>query len=56
MEVHAYLERPPILFGRLSKLPDGSGKVWGKGSVDMRLQLREVDLDELIVLTSAVWR
>ena len=52
----AYLERPAVLFGRLSQLPNGRGKVRGEGSVDVRLQFRKVDLDELIVLTSAVWR
>ena len=51
-----YLERPAVLFGRLSQLADGRGKVRGEGSVDVRLQFREVDLDELIVLASAVWR
>jgi hypothetical protein len=48
------LSRPALLLDGLLPLGKGSGQVRGEGSVDVRLELAQVDLDHLVVLGTLV--
>src|SRR5690242_606651 len=48
------LLRPVVGLDSLGKLGDGGGQIGGEGTVDVRLELVEVDLDELVVLGTLV--
>jgi hypothetical protein len=45
---------PTIGLDGILELADGGGKIGGEGTVDVRLELRKVDLDELVVLGALV--
>jgi len=49
-----HLLGPAVGLDGLLELTDGSGKIGGEGTVDVRLELGEVDLDELVVLGALV--
>jgi len=48
------LLRPAVGLDSLTELGDRSGKIWGKWAVDVWLELRQVDLDQLIVLGTLI--
>lgn len=48
------LLRPAVGLDSILELADGSGKIGGEGTVDVGLELRKVDLDELVVLGALV--
>ena len=48
------LLRPAVGLDGILELADGSGKIGGEGTVDVGLELRKVDLDELVVLGALV--
>lgn len=48
------LKGPSVLDGDILELGDGGGKIGGEGTVDVRLESVEVNLDELVVLTSLI--
>lgn len=45
---------PVVGLGSLGELGDGGSKIGSEGTVDMGLELREVDLDELVVLGTVI--
>lgn len=45
---------PAVGFDSLAELGDRSSKIWGKWAVDVWLELRQVDLDQLIVLGALI--
>jgi len=49
------VSRPVVVCDGLLELADRSGKIWGKWAVDVRLKLREVDLDKLVVFCTLVF-
>lgn len=49
------LLRPLVLLNRLLELAQRGGKIWGERSVDVWLELAEVDLDEFVVLGALVF-
>jgi hypothetical protein len=53
-ETDLELFRPLVGLNSLFELADGGGKIGCEGSVDVRLQFREVDLDKLIVLNALI--
>lgn len=48
------LLRPRVPLDLLGKFGEGSGKIRGEGTVNMGLELREVDFDPLVVLTTLI--
>lgn len=48
------LLRPAVLLGGLLKLGDRGSQVRGEGTVDVRLKLAEVELNELVVLSTLI--
>jgi hypothetical protein len=48
------LLRPAVGLDSILELADGSGKIGSEGTVDVGLELRKVDLDELVVLGTLV--
>jgi hypothetical protein len=53
-ESHLELLGPIVLLRGLGKLGDGGSEIGGEGTVDMGLELGEVDLDKLVVLGTLV--
>jgi len=49
------VRRPVVVGDGLLELADRGGKIWGEGTVDVRLELREVDLDQLVVFCTLVF-
>lgn len=45
---------PVVVLDGLAELGDGGGQIGGEGTVDVRLELGQVDLDELVVLGTLV--
>ena len=45
---------PVVGLDSLAELGDGGGQIWGEWAVDVGLELRQVDLDELIVLGTLI--
>lgn len=48
------LLRPAVLLDSLAELGDGSAQIGGEGAVDVRLKLREVNLNQLVILGAGV--
>lgn len=53
-ETDLELLRPGVPLDLIGKLGEGSGKVRGEGTVDVGLELSEVDLNPLVILTTLV--
>jgi len=53
-EAHLELGGPVVLLGSLSELGQGGGEIGREGAVDVGLELRQVDLDNLIVLGTGI--